>query len=285
MAQQLGVHSEVGRLRQAIVHRPGLELSRLTPSNCDELLFDDVLWAAKAREEHDTFAQLLRERGVTVHHFHDLLAQTLEIPAARAFVLDRICSAEQVGPTLAVPLRRFADEADAETLAELLVGGVTRSDLSPMRARSLRWQTLGLDDFVLPPLPNTLFQRDNSAWVYGGVTINPMAKAARQRESLHSRAVYRFHPALGAPDSVSVLLEDGQTDGAFIGLANYATGSSSQGALMQATQQMQETQMSFNLQYLELQNQMQNENRQFTMVSNIMKTKHDTVKNSISNIR
>jgi len=194
MAQQLGVHSEVGRLRQAIVHRPGLELSRLTPSNCDELLFDDVLWAAKAREEHDTFAQLLRERGVTVHHFHDLLAQTLEIPAARAFVLDRICSAEQVGPTLAVPLRRFADEADAETLAELLVGGVTRSDLSPMRARSLRWQTLGLDDFVLPPLPNTLFQRDNSAWVYGGVTINPMAKAARQRESLHSRAVYRFHP-------------------------------------------------------------------------------------------
>jgi arginine deiminase len=194
MAQQLGVHSEVGRLRQAIVHRPGLELSRLTPSNCDELLFDDVLWAAKAREEHDTFARLLRERGVTVHHFHDLLAQTLEIPAARAFVLDRICSAEQVGPTLAVPLRRFADEADAETLAELLVGGVTRSDLSPMRARSLRWQTLGLDDFVLPPLPNTLFQRDNSAWVYGGVTINPMAKAARQRESLHSRAVYRFHP-------------------------------------------------------------------------------------------
>ena len=194
MAQQLGVHSEVGRLRQAIVHRPGLELSRLTPSNCDELLFDDVLWAAKAREEHDTFAQLLSERGVTVHHFHDLLAQTLEIPAARAFVLDRICSAEQVGPTLAVPLRRFADEADAETLAELLVGGVTRSDLSPMRARSLRWQTLGLDDFVLPPLPNTLFQRDNSAWVYGGVTINPMAKAARQRESLHSRAVYRFHP-------------------------------------------------------------------------------------------
>ena len=188
------MHSEVGRLRQAIVHRPGLELSRLTPSNCDELLFDDVLWAAKAREEHDRFTELLGERDVRVHHFDALLAQTLQFPEARAFVLDRTCSTEQVGPTLAVPLRRFADEADPATLAELLIGGITRSDLSPLRARSLRWQTLSLDDFVLPPLPNTLFQRDNSAWIYDGVTINPMAKAARRRESLHSRAIYRFHP-------------------------------------------------------------------------------------------
>ncbi len=194
MTRTLGVHSEVGKLREAIVHRPGLELSRLTPSNCEELLFDDVLWAAKAREEHDTFVQLLRDHDVTVHHFDVLLAQTLERPDARAFVLDRLFTAELVGPTLAGPLRALADDADAATLAELLIGGVTRSDLSPLKVRSLRWQTLDLDDFVLAPLPNTLFQRDNSAWIYGGVTINPMAKAARQRESLHSRAVYRFHP-------------------------------------------------------------------------------------------
>ena len=190
----VGVHSEVGQLKQAVVHRPGLELSRLTPGNCKELLFDDVLWAAKAREEHDVFTQALRDRGVTVHHFDILLAQTLELTEARAFVLDRLCTPELVGPTLASPLRRLAEDIDAAALAELLIGGVTRADLSPLHVRSLRWQTLGLDDFVLPPLPNTLFQRDNSAWIYGGVTINPMAKAARQRESLHSRAVYRFHP-------------------------------------------------------------------------------------------
>ncbi|MHA6781956.1 arginine deiminase [Pseudonocardia saturnea] len=194
MNRTLGVHSEVGALRQAVVHRPGLELTRLTPANCDELLFDDVLWAERAREEHDTFTGVLREHGVEVHHFDRLLAETLEIPQARAFVLDRICTPEQVGPTLVGPLRQLAEEADATTLAELLVGGVVRSDLSPLRVRSLRWQSLDLDDFVLTPLPNTLFQRDNSAWVYGGVTINPMAKAARRRESLHSRAVYRFHP-------------------------------------------------------------------------------------------
>jgi arginine deiminase len=194
MNRSFGVDSEVGQLRQAIIHRPGLELSRLTPSNCSELLFDDVLWAAKAREEHDVFAHTLREHGVEVHLFHELLAQTLAIAEARAFVLDRICTAELAGPTLAGPLRKLADDLDPQTLAEMLVGGVTRADLSPMHVHSLRWQSLDLNDFVLTPLPNTLFQRDNSAWVYGGVSINPMAKAARQRESLHSRAVYRFHP-------------------------------------------------------------------------------------------
>ena len=107
------MHSEVGQLRQAFVHRPGLELSRLTPGNCHELLFDDVLWAAKAREEHDAFTQQLRDRGVTVHYFDALLAETLELPAARAFVLDRICTPELVGPTLTGPLRRLADEAEA----------------------------------------------------------------------------------------------------------------------------------------------------------------------------
>ncbi|MGZ4524046.1 MAG: arginine deiminase [Mycobacteriaceae bacterium] len=194
MTQSFGVESEVGQLRQVIVHRPGLELTRLTPSNCDDLLFDDVLWAAKAREEHDVFVEELRKRGVTVHLFGRLFAETLELPEARAFVLDRICTPELVGPTLAGPLRHFAESVDATTLADLLIGGVTKADVAPLQVRSLRWQTLGLDDFVLTPLPNTLFQRDNSAWIYNGVTINPMAKAARQRESLHSRAVYRFHP-------------------------------------------------------------------------------------------
>jgi arginine deiminase len=194
MTHMLGVESEVGQLRQAIVHRPGLELTRLTPGNCEELLFDDVLWAEKAREEHDVFTQTLRDRGVTVFHFADLLAETLQSPEARSFVLDRVCTDRFVGPTLTSSLRALADDADPVTLAELLIGGVVKSDISPLHVGSLRWQSLDMDDFVLAPLPNTLFQRDNSAWIKGGVTINPMAKPARLRESIHSRAVYRFHP-------------------------------------------------------------------------------------------
>jgi arginine deiminase len=193
-APGLGVHSEVGRLRQVIVHRPGLELSRLSPANIQSLLFDDVLWAERAREEHDTFSAVLADRGVTVRHFADLLRETLELPEARSFVLDRTVTSEEFGPALLPDLRRLFDDADAALLVDYLVGGIVKSDLSPLHVGSLRWQDLDLDDFLLAPLPNTMFTRDSSAWVYGGVSVNPMAMPARRRETLHVRAVYAFHP-------------------------------------------------------------------------------------------
>jgi arginine deiminase len=194
------VQSEVGRLRQVIVHRPGLELSRLTPGNVGELLFDDVLWAGRAREEHDAFAEALRGRGVQVHYFGQLLAGALEVPEGRAFVLDRLCVPELLGPNLAGPVRRLFEDLDGATLAEYLIGGVLKADLHPARPNGLTWEVLHADDFVLPPLPNHLFQRDNSCWLYGGVSVNPMAKPARQRESLHSRAIYRYHPMFAQAD-------------------------------------------------------------------------------------
>lgn len=191
---QLGVHSEVGRLRQAIVHRPGLELSRLTPSNVDDLLFDDILWVKRAQEEHDAFAGALEDQGVTVHHFDSLFAETLAVPEAREYILDRLCTPERVGPGLVDPLRSLADDADPASLGRYLVGGVTKADLGDHDMRSLTWNSLRSEDFVLTPLPNHLFPRDNSFWVFGGVSVNPMAKVARQRETLHMRAIYRYHP-------------------------------------------------------------------------------------------
>ena len=196
----LGVHSEVGRLRQVIVHRPGLELARLTPQNSRELLFDDVLWAQRAKEEHDAFVQALRDRGIAVHYFGRLLAETLELRAGREFVLDRVCTPEVIGPALVKPLRKLADDLDGASLAEYLVGGILKADLRPLRAHSLRWDMLSPDDFLLPPLPNHLFPRDNSCWVYGGVCLNPMARPARLRETLHTRAIYRYHPAFAGAE-------------------------------------------------------------------------------------
>jgi arginine deiminase len=196
----LSVRSEVGQLRQAIVHRPGLELARLTPENIGDLLFDDVMWARKARDEHDAFAQVLRDRGVQVHHFGQLLTEALQVPEGRAFVLDQVCTPEMVGPELVDPLRRLTDDLDAETLAGYLIGGVLKADVRPVRPRSLKWQMLRADDFLLTPLPNHLFTRDNSCWVYGGVSINQMAKPARQRETVQVRAVYRYHPMFAGGD-------------------------------------------------------------------------------------
>ena len=125
------VQSEVGQLKQVIVHRPGLELSRLTPRNVGELLFDDVLRAGRAKEEHDAFAEALRDRGVRVHYFGQLLAETLEVPDGRMFVLDRLCVPEMLGPQLAGPVRRMFNDLDGPTLAEFLIGGVLKADLHP----------------------------------------------------------------------------------------------------------------------------------------------------------
>jgi arginine deiminase len=194
------VQSEVGQLRQVIVHRPGLELSRLTPRNVDELLFDDVLWAGRAKEEHDAFAGALRARGVRVHYFGQLLGETLGQPEGRAFVLDRVCTPQMLGPNLAEPVRKFFDDLDGPALAEFLIGGVLKADLRQARPHSLTWEMLHADDFVLPPLPNHLFQRDNSCWIFRGVSVNAMARPARQRETLHSLAVYRYHPMFAVAD-------------------------------------------------------------------------------------
>ncbi|WP_084965391.1 arginine deiminase [Thermoactinospora rubra] len=189
----LHVGSEVGTLRQVILHRPGLELKRLTPSNCDELLFDDVLWVRRARQEHDAFADALRERGTTVHLFGDLLAETLKDDEARAWVLDRTVTEAAFGPALLSPLRAVLDGMSADVLAEHLVGGLTKRELA-LAADSLRLAELAANDFVLPPLPNHLFTRDASAWIGEGVSLHPMAKPARRRETVHVEAVYTFHP-------------------------------------------------------------------------------------------
>lgn len=188
-----GVHSEVGTLQQVMLHRPDLELRRLTPSNVDDLLFDEILWVKRARQEHDAFADTLRDAGVDVVHFGDLLAETAEIAAAREWLLDRIATEPYLGPTLVDPVRAFLADLDGATLARHLIGGLTKAELGA-QVSSLRLSTLPSDGFVLPPLPNHMFTRDTSCWIYGGVSINPMAKPARARETVHMEAVYRFHP-------------------------------------------------------------------------------------------
>ncbi|HEY8718176.1 arginine deiminase [Pengzhenrongella sp.] len=189
------VDSEVGRLNQAIVHRPGLELDRLTPQNVKDLLFDDIMWADRARTEHDAFVSQLRGRGVTVHDFGDLLAEALDEPGARDFLHERLTAEMRFGPALDGPFEMLVGQTPAPRLAEMLVAGVLKRDLLPlMAAKSLLMESMGIDDFLLRPLPNHLFQRDNSAWMYNTLSINPMAKKARKRETINSRLIYNFHP-------------------------------------------------------------------------------------------
>ncbi|HET6171969.1 MAG TPA: arginine deiminase [Gaiellales bacterium] len=189
----LGTHSEVGRLRTVMVHRPDLAHERLSPSNCHELLFDDVIWVRRARQEFDAFADLMRERGVEVVLLHQLLAEALEDPAARDWLLSRRVRPEDVTVMFAAPLKEWLNELPADELATILTGGLTVLEL-PEEMRKAIGPALRPTDFVLAPLPNQLFTRDTSAWLYGGVSLNPMFWPARQLETLNVETIYRFHP-------------------------------------------------------------------------------------------
>ncbi len=194
----LHVASEVGRLRRVVLHRPDLSLQRLTPSNRERFLFDEVLWVRKAREDHDVFADVLRERDVEVLYLQDLLAETLDQPEARTWILDERITEAQHG-VFAHELRHALHGMTSDDLARHLVGGLTVAEL-PFKPRGLVAAVAEETDFVLPPLPNHLFTRDPSAWVYGGVVISSMAMPARWRETVHLRAIYRHHPLFTGSD-------------------------------------------------------------------------------------
>ncbi len=194
------VDSEVGRLRQVILHRPDLELKRLTPDNAADLLFDDMLWVAEAQAEHDAFASALRERGVTVHYYAELLTDTMQIPEARQYVLDQVFDSRWHGPLAVDSLRSGLEDLDAASLTTFLIGGITKREILEMipEPKSIAFHSLDQDGFVLAPLPNLLYQRDTSCWIYGGVSVNTMRMRARIRETVSDEAMYQWHPMFAA---------------------------------------------------------------------------------------
>ena len=191
-AVSLSVESEVGTLRKVIVHRPGREHTRLTPSNAEELLFDDVIWVKRAKEEHDAFCGVMRDRGVEVLYAEQLLTDVLEVPEAREWILDRVLDERHVGVYLARSGHEWGTSASPAEVADFLIGGITRRDLT--QGEGLTYESSDLTEMLLPPLPNFLFQRDPSCWIYDGVTLNPMAKPARRPETVFMEAIYRWHP-------------------------------------------------------------------------------------------
>jgi arginine deiminase len=199
--ETFGVHSEVGKLRKVMVHRPDLSLRRLTPTNHNDLLFDDVLWVERAQFEHDQFVARMRERGIEVFLFQTLLSEALAASdECRRRAVELTVSEYTVGVSLVDDVRAVLYALPPDELAKHLVGGMTvdESGLDPgkLGGSSLPAAALGDDTstFILPPLPNTLFTRDSSCWIYGGVSINPMYWPARRLEAYNVGAIYRYHP-------------------------------------------------------------------------------------------
>src|SRR5215510_14871890 len=165
-----GVHSEVGQLRKVMVCAPGRAHQRLTPSNCDELLFDDVLWVENAKRDHFDFMQKMRDRSVVVVEMHNLLAETVAVPAGRKWILDNQVVPDQVGLGFIDELRSYLEDLGARDLAETLIGGLSMHDFPEKvggKALKVAKEAAGSTEYLLPPLPNTLYTRDTTCWIYG----------------------------------------------------------------------------------------------------------------------
>jgi arginine deiminase len=196
-AAPFGVHSEVGRLRKVMVCAPGLAHSRLTPSNCDALLFDDVLWVDVAKRDHFDFIQKMRDRGIDVVEMHNLLAETVAVPEAKKWIIDNQVVPDQVGLGLVDEIRSFLDGLPPRKLAEVLIGGLSTEEFPESlggEMLTLVREAAGVTEYLLPPLPNTLYTRDTTCWIYGGCTVNPLYWPARHEETILTTAIYKFHP-------------------------------------------------------------------------------------------
>ena len=194
---RFGVHSEVGQLRKVMVCSPGRAHQRLTPSNCDTLLFDDVLWVENAKRDHFDFVQKMRDRGVDVVEMHNLLAETVALPEARQWIRDTQVVPNQVGLGLVDELRSYLEGLKPRELAETLIGGVSTHDFPDAHGGEtlkLVREAAGMTEYLLPPLPNTLYTRDTTCWIYGGVTLNSLYWPARHEEPILTTAIYKFHP-------------------------------------------------------------------------------------------
>ncbi|MES2870705.1 MAG: arginine deiminase [Pseudomonadota bacterium] len=192
-----GVHSEAGKLHKVMVCSPGLAHQRLTPNNCDELLFDDVLWVNQAKRDHFDFVTKMRDRGIDVLEMHNLLTDIVAIPEALDWILDHKVTPNQVGVGLVNEVKAWIKSLEPRQAAEYLIGGVSADDLPDSfggKTIQMFRDFLGHTSFILPPLPNTQFTRDTTCWIYGGVTLNPMYWPARRQETLLTTAIYKFHP-------------------------------------------------------------------------------------------
>jgi len=192
-----GVHSEVGKLHKVMVCSPGIAHQRLTPSNCDALLFDDVLWVENAKRDHFDFVQKMRDRGIDVVEMHNLLTETVAIPEARKWILDNQVIPDQVGLGLVDEIRSYLDELPDRKLAETLIGGLSTYEFPETRGGEmlkLVRDAAGVTEYLLPPLPNTLYTRDTTCWIYGGCTLNPLYWPARHEETILTSSIYKFHP-------------------------------------------------------------------------------------------
>ncbi|MDO4665726.1 MAG: arginine deiminase [Actinomycetaceae bacterium] len=202
--KKYGVYSEVGKLRKVIVCKPDLAHLRITPGNCQDLLFDDVLWVEKARQHHDEFTSILKDRDIEVLDLQEMLTDICRTKKGRSWILDRKVTSDAINEIILADVRAYLDEMDAAELARILIGGINLDEIPDevggCYKEALTPEGKNLEEWLFTPLPNTQFTRDPSTWIFGGVSLNPMFWPARQQETLLFKAVYTLHSEFAGGD-------------------------------------------------------------------------------------
>ena len=150
-----------------------------------------------AKRDHFDFVNKMRDRGIEVVEMHNLLAETVAVPEGKKWILDNQVVPDQVGLGFIDELRSYLEGLENRKLAETLIGGLSTHDFPETvggAALKVVKEAAGVTEYLLPPLPNTLYTRDTTCWIYGGVTLNPLYWPARHEETILTTAIYKFHP-------------------------------------------------------------------------------------------
>lgn len=197
MDQPIRVNSEIGRLKTVMLHRPGEELEALTPEYMGRMLFDDVPYLKKAQEEHDAFAQTLRDNGVEVLYLDQLVAESLYTEEIKwQFIKEMVRASKQDDSYSTEAIINYLGNMDTLAMVRKIMAGVKKDEVSVMEPQNKQLHHYMVDDypFYLDPMPNLYFTRDPAAAIGNGVSVNKMHWPARRRESLFMEYILNYHP-------------------------------------------------------------------------------------------
>ncbi|WDV46025.1 arginine deiminase [Clostridiaceae bacterium M8S5] len=191
----LNVTSEIGKLKTVLLHRPGKEIENLTPDLMERLLFDDIPFLEVARQEHDAFADVLRDNGVEVLYLEKLAAEAISDPAVREkFVSQFLDEGNIRGIGLKATLKEYLSKFDNQELIDVSMAGIRVTELHDFKPVSLEEFTSTNYPFVLDPMPNLYFTRDPFATIGSGITLNHMRTVTRNRETIYAKYIFDYHP-------------------------------------------------------------------------------------------
>lgn len=195
------VYSEIGKLKKVMLHRPGIELENLMPDYLDRLLFDDIPYLEKAQEEHDAFAQALRDHGIEVLYLEDLAAESLTSEELRVQFIDEYLDEANIrGTATKEAIRKIMlDIKDNKELVVKSMAGFKKSELPEIPEEEKELTDLVEYDypFAIDPMPNLYFTRDPFAMIGHGVSLNHMFAETRNRETLYGKYIFTYHPIYG----------------------------------------------------------------------------------------